>query len=259
MVCEAKGATSTCGHCNLYRGAALAEFTRTIKMESAWLVSDALQAGISLPVVIRETQNHGATALGDLRLSGGYEFLPELEYSVWKPRGFVYLQVVAPTGRSVYETLNLWEQTGSGYWQVGVGSIFLKRWGDVDASAFGELHYGFSRVFNDPGTGMAGTLNPGFGTSAGLSAGWTPGAGSVRIGARLSPNFQSAKSVTRVDGTSDGGEAQISTDFGLDLTWIAEETWTVTAAYTDASLIGPAAHAALSRTFALTVRSAFLR
>ena len=67
------------------------DLTQQYRLDGATLISDRWQAGASVAMVGRSvgSQDSPETSLGlgDTRLSFGYEFLPNWNYSSWKPQG----------------------------------------------------------------------------------------------------------------------------------------------------------------------------
>ncbi|MCB0348159.1 MAG: hypothetical protein KDD37_04955, partial [Bdellovibrionales bacterium] len=51
------------------------------------------------------------------------------EYSVWKPKGFLFLSLKLPTAPSGYESTEplQTDSYGKGFYQLGIGSLFVKR------------------------------------------------------------------------------------------------------------------------------------
>jgi len=66
--------------------------------------------------------------IGDLKLFYGYEFLPEIYYSAWKPRGFLSLSLNIPLGKSKYdyETTAGEDISGSGFYSLSLASTMIK-------------------------------------------------------------------------------------------------------------------------------------
>lgn len=227
--------------------------TQTVRVDGAILLSDRWQLGAMIPMVQQDVQSSGVgntgTALGDIRLNAAYEALPEWSYSSWKPRGYVFAQLIVPTGNSVYDStdLGMVDAAGNGFYTVALGSLLVKRWSSWDASFVPEVHYGFRRRFSEEGI----TVNPGVGASALLGGGWSRGA--FRVGARVQPQYSAPKQTT-----TDAGQSmsiyQFAWNAGVDLTYMASDEWSITGSYTDQTLVGPAVNTQLSRTFALMLQ-----
>jgi hypothetical protein len=61
----------------------ITEQAQTLRLDSAHIVADRFQIGASVPVVRRARNDDTRTGLGDVAVNGGYEFLPEWDYSPW--------------------------------------------------------------------------------------------------------------------------------------------------------------------------------
>jgi hypothetical protein len=226
------------------------------RFDGAVLLSDLFQVGLSVPMVTRSVAAPGvsetSTALGDVRMSLGYEFLPSWSYSAWKPQGFLFSVLSVPTGRSLYESSlpSLADVSGNGFYAVSVGALLIKRWATVDAFFLTEGHYSFNRAFSDAGTVY--TVYPGFGASAGGGIGWSPGAGRLRVGVRIHPRLDQLESVV-YPGTSNRALGyRWTTDMGLDAAFLLATTDTLMLSYTDQTLIGPSQSAPLNRSLVLS-------
>jgi hypothetical protein len=227
--------------------------TQTVRVDGAILLSDRWQVGAMIPLVQEDVQTSGVgnsgTSLGDVRLNGAYEFLPEWSYSSWKPKGYLFSQLILPTGNSVYDStdLGMVDAAGNGFYTIAFGSLLVKRWSSWDASFIPEIHYGFSRNFSDEGI----TVGPGIGASALMGGGWSRGA--FRVGGRVQPQYSAPKQTT-----TDTGQGmsvyQFAWNTGADFTYMPSDELSVTASYTDQTLLGPAVNTQLSRTFALMVQ-----
>lgn len=234
------------------------EQTQTLRIEGAFLLSDRWQIGASVPYIrrSRSTQalaSSSSNGLGDLGLSGAYEILPEWEYSAWKPRGFVFTQALIPTGGSIYESSfdasDPWglNARGRGFYAIGVGALLLKSHGDWDVSLMGEGHRSFSRTFSTPEGDLS--LTPGWGGSATLAGGYSLTKLPLRFGLAVSPAYEGG--VDAQGAVSSSSDSQLVWNASAQLAWMFGHGATLSAIYTDQTLIGPASNASLSRTLAL--------
>ncbi|HWU43973.1 MAG TPA: hypothetical protein VN132_11065, partial [Bdellovibrio sp.] len=110
--------------------------SETMKIDGAYLISDLWQTGMSVPVVSRQIDKEDSMGLGDISINLGYEFLPELSYSEWKPKGLAFLQITLPTSPSVYDATNILaaDSRGRGFFTLGPGMVFTKNWKAWDAN-----------------------------------------------------------------------------------------------------------------------------
>ncbi len=237
-----------------FRNPATTDFTSQLRMDAATLVTDRWQVGASVAWVGRSvglsSNPDFRFGLGDVRLSLGYEVLPNWSYSVWRPQGFLFSVVSFPTGRSKYEKQDTAaEVTGLGFYSVGFGGIFLKRWNSLDAFVLGEFHYSLPRRIEN---GLASeTVVPGVGASAGLGLGWSPGGGALRVGLRLQPRIDQMPKGQAFSGIQESARWISNCDTGLDLSYMVGNTETIMLSYTDQTLLGYAINTNLNRVLAL--------
>jgi hypothetical protein len=231
------------------------ELNRIIKVDGATLITDRFQVGASLNLVNHRISGVGVsesrTALGDMRVSGGYEILPSWEYSIWKPQGYLFTVLTLPTGRSLYEskTPGLSDVTGNGFFSLSVGNLLMKRWSRWDTFILPEIHYSLPRSFES--FGEQNKVIPGFGGSFGVGIGFSPGGGDIRLGARIQPKFDQGRKVISASSSSQTREWIMSNDLGLDMSYLLSTNDTVMLSYTDQTLIGPASSTNLNRVFAI--------
>lgn len=249
----------------VFRNDGSSEVTTTYLLSGAMLLSDRWQAGAAIPLVNHTLQTPagnttGSTSLGDLRFTTAYEFLPEWTYSNWKPRGFVFAQLTLPTGVSIYESQiqGAVDAAGKGFTSASLGTLLVKRWAAWDAYALPELHYSFSRAFTPDFQAAEIQAGSNWGGSFALGVGLSPGAGDFRVGLRVQPIYESPRDVTSAAGLSVTSE-QLSWNSTLEATYMAGVRWSINAAYTDQTLLGPAINTSLSRIFALALQHRWQR
>jgi hypothetical protein len=238
------------------------EITQTMQLEGAILLSDRWQSGIRLPMVRRIREFNGASGsgsnVGDITFTLGYEALPEWEYSEWKPRGFAFAALRAPTGTSIYESGSLLttDVTGRGFWSLSVGAILVKSWTYWDAVFSAEVHKEFSTEFQTA-TGLL-ELSPGFGSSAVAGVGYSPGSRNIRYGASIGPSYEDGIKSSQ-NGISSVTASKLVWNASLQISWLPNDNWATSISYTDQTLFGPVINTTLDRTFALRVMKRFGR
>jgi hypothetical protein len=240
-----------------------AEWTQTALLSAAFLLEDRWQAGIQLPVVRKGlvptggsaasgglSESQFATGLGDIRLNVAYEFLPEWTYSVWKPKGFVFLQVTLPTGKSLYElpAADILSATGRGFYQVGWGGLFLKRWGSWDTYGIPEVHWVLGRSFSG-----REQLGSGWGGSIAWGVGYSPLESDFRFGVRIQPLYESSRDRLRNRRQTQTTD-QLLWNVALESSYLWSPAWALNLIYTDQMLLGPARNTALNRTIAFGIQ-----
>src|ERR1017187_4276103 len=124
--------------------------TQTLKLEGATLLADRLQVGMSAPFVKRSVETmlaNSNSGVGDVGVVTAYEIMPELEYSLLKPKAFIFSQIISPTGKSIYESTDplASDVTGRGFWSWGAGFILSKIIYNFDVQLTAEMHKSFDR------------------------------------------------------------------------------------------------------------------
>ncbi len=235
-----------------YRDGNESDHIQTMRLDLAYQFGERWQAGIGLPVKRRERetragQNENSTGLGDISASTAWEFLPETSYSIWKPRGFAFAKLTAPTGRSIYEAQERLgtDGRGGGFWSPGLGLAFYKLASVWDFLGVVEGHHGLARSFGDK------RVTPGWGAMGSVGAGVSPGQGSWRVGASISPYWEQGRDVQdslgkRQSTSSYYWEGQLAVNYAPAPEQAVAVTWA------DQTLWGPARNTAVGQTFALS-------
>lgn len=228
----------------IWRHRQVSEIGQTLRIDTAHIVADRFQVGASLPFVRRSRADETSTGLGDIALNGGYEILPEWDYSPWRPRGVGFIQLVLPTGRSINEATlaDQIDSRGRGFWALGAGFSLYKVRGPWDAIVLMEGHRSFAK--EAPGT-ISGDLQltPGWGGSVTLGAGRT--FKDLRVGGSLAWIYEDA---TRVSGavTSEGNLSRYASA-AASLIYSPSLEWSASLSYSDQTLFGEPANTALAR------------
>ncbi|HEX7676229.1 MAG TPA: serine protease spb1 [Bdellovibrio sp.] len=229
----------------------------TFKIDGALLMTDRTQAGISIPVVYKKVSDETNSGLGDMALNLGYEILPELSYSAWKPKGLGFLQITLPTSPSVYDATNVFaaDSRGRGFFALGTGMIFTKIFGKWDTNASGELHRSFARSFDSDGAGGAVTVTPGWGHSITIGGGWSYG--DFRLGSSLSSMYEDGY---RVRGAQDSdGSSQQNMTWSVIANYMLGMESAITLSYADQTIFGSPENSNLSKTVTLSYQQRWQR
>lgn len=233
-----------------WRGLTTNETSETWKLDAVRVFADRWQTGLSVPVVRRSKAGSSSTGIGDLTGSLGYEYLPDWDYNPWRPRGLGFLQIIAPSGRSVNESSATYQldSRGRGYWAAGAGTIFTKAWGVWDAFLNFDGHRSFARDFEN--TQFRGTLRPGYGGNAGFGGGWNTAA--WRLGVSLTWSYEDPVGVT---GTviSPGSPQRFATATAT-ASYLVNELWAGTLTYADQTKFGSPVNTTLGRGITLLVQ-----
>jgi hypothetical protein len=247
--------TDEVGTDNYWRRRETNESSETLKIEASHIFADRFQSGVTVPVVRRSRSGEQSSGLGDVSGVMGYEYLPDWDYNPWRPRGHGYLQMTAPTGRSINEadaTYQL-DSRGRGFWAIGVGTVLSKAIGRWDVLSTIEGHRSFDKRYSNSQT--SGTLKPGYGGSFGLGAGYNWR--SLRFGAGLSWLYEDAVSMR---GTVNAeGSPQRYTTATLSASYILPHEWTATLTYADQTQFGRPVNTTLGRGATLFLQKRWLR
>ncbi|NDD93253.1 hypothetical protein EBZ37_14380, partial [bacterium] len=189
---------------------------------------------------------------------------PEWDYSSWKPRSFVFTQLTLPLGGSVYELQNpgdRWglEARGRGLTQLGMGVLFIKGWTHWDASLSFEAHRPLSRSFSTEKDLQSLEVRPSWGTSLGLSLGFSPESTPLRFGFSLSPQYEGSIRTRIGSDLFNVSEPQILWNSTLQASWLMNPSSTLTTAYNDQTWFGPAQNVALNRSVAFLLQKRWER
>ncbi|MBO9667732.1 MAG: serine protease spb1, partial [Bdellovibrio sp.] len=212
----------------------------TFKIEAAMLLTDTLQAGVSVPVVSRKVSNDASTGLGDISMNLGHETFPELSYSRWKPRGVTFVQLTLPTSPSIYEASNILaaDSRGRGFYALGGGLALIKVFGVWDANSSVELHRSFAREFDSESAGGEITATPGWGHSWSVGGGWNKG--DFRVGTSFTGLYEDAIEISGAQTSRGAAQKNITWSVVANYMMDLENAWTVS--YSDQTLFGSPAN-----------------
>jgi hypothetical protein len=217
--------------------------TQTYKFDIAHIWKDRWQAGLSVPIVNKQHASESTTGLGDITTTLGYEYLTDWDYNPWRPRGFGFLQLFAPTGRSIYESETTYQSDvrGKGLWAIGLGTILTKTYGPYDGFLNLDIHRSFSRSFSNATS--SGVLNPGTGGNVGFGLGYNLAA--YRFGGGITWNYEDAIDVE--GSTPSRGSAQRYASANATVSYLWDKHWAATLSYVDQTLFGNPTNTSLSR------------
>lgn len=228
------------------------------QFSGAWaapgILDDRLQLHAGIPIGLGA---HGVR-LGDVRGGFNFELVRNWSHSVWRPDVVGFTQLIAPTGASIYSpNTAATDVLGTGFWRVSFGALASKVWGAWDVQVFPAFQYSFARTFVDL-DGDPLWVQPGPGGSILSSFGWSPGAGGLRLGLRVTWSGTLAGSVVR-PGVEIVGAALQNLELGVDLGWLISPRWSVNASYSDQRLVALMDPAILNRAFALQIQHRWQR
>jgi len=234
----------------LWRRRSSKETTETWKLDAAHIFSDQWQAGLSAPLIKRSRAANATTGLGDISATLGYEFLPDWDFNPWRPKGIAFLQLTAPTGRSIAESETAFQldSRGRGFWAAGLGTMLTKTLGNWDFFASIDTHRSFAKNFSN--SQAQGRLEPGWGGNAGGGVGFN--FSSFRMGGSLLWTYEDP---VRVTGTSESaGSVQRFATALLSASYLFDRFWALTLNYSDQTKFGKPVNTSLGRGVALLVQ-----
>jgi hypothetical protein len=231
----------------LWREREANETSQTLRFDGAYMLADRWQMGASVPVTTRTREATRSSGLGDVSINAAYEFLPEWDYNPYRPKGIGYLQLTAPTGKTVFEDTTGVEARGRGFWSVGVGTLLTKSHGAWDGLVALDIHRSFEKRVNS--ANFNGTLQPGFGANMTLGGGYN--LRSWRFGLNLAWFYEDP---IGVEGTSSSaGTLQRYASASAAVSYLASDEWSATLSAADQSLLGSPLNTSLGRSVSLLV------
>jgi hypothetical protein len=226
------------------------EWVHTFNLDAAVLISDRWQIGGNIPYVHRSRSTSSDSASewgwGDISTSLGFEYLPEYSYSIWKPRGFLFLQSTLPTGGNVYESDQPFgvDARGKGFYTFSLGTILLKSWRAWDSSFRFAVNKSLDRSFT-AADGSEVDVKPGYDIISSLGLGWSPGMGNWRMGLMINPIYTTPSNI---------GRYKLVWNTSLDVSYLMASKYLLGISYNDQSLLGPAKNTSLDRGLRLFMR-----
>lgn len=231
------------------------ETSDTIKLEGAHIFLDRWQAGASVPLIRRNRGGEESTGFGDVAGTLGYEYLPDWDYNPWRPRGLGFFQLTLPTGKSINEADSTYQldSRGRGFWALGVGTILTKTIERWDVFANFDIHKSFNKKYSNAQS--QGTLKPNLGGNFGLGAGYS--VKSVRLGTALTWTYEDP---VRVDGSiSSHGSLQRYATSSLSVSYLFQEEWAATLAYTNQKWFGSPVNTSLGESLGFFLQKRWQR
>jgi hypothetical protein len=232
------------------------DISRTIKLEGAHIFADRFQFGVSVPYISRKRDGRAGGSdqgLGDLSGQLGFELMPDWDYHPYRPKGILYLSLIAPTGRSLYESTNGLDTRGRGFWGIGSGLVLTKAWGSWDANGLIEWHYFFPK--NVQNENYDGKVNPGYGGSIVIGGGynWEK----IRIGTQINWQYEAP---TNVKGpiSSNGSLKRLATGTLL-MSYLLPENRSIIMSYADQTILGSPTNSSLSKSITLFFQKRWAR
>ncbi len=227
-----------------------------LDIAAAYALTPRIQVNASVPMSVRyrgvstASETHGG--LGDVSVGAAYELIQELYYNPYKPRVWIYSNVLFPTGRSIYNNPTMLGASahGRGHLSASLGVFALKSWGRWDAS-FGAQH-GRSLPAHHQIAQNTVRVQPGAVSTLSAAAGVS--FGRYRLGLLVSPVWeQKTQSSLGLGENTD----KLWWVVGAQGSVLLGDVMSVIAAYNDQTLLGPTYGATLSRSGTLMAQYRF--
>lgn len=204
----------------------------------AKLFRDYYQWGIKTKIIKNIEESQSYSSIGDTQIQFSYEFLPELHFSKWKPRGYVFSSLLLPTGSKYSGDTNLLETTGNGTYTLQIGLAFKKIIKKYDLISVVEIH---QRSPNDLGTE---SINYALGTSITMGAGISPEKfNKWHFGTSIKLNYEGPQYSNISSSTSES----YWMNWGLNCSYMLNDLNSLTLSYLDDTLLGPSKNQELNR------------
>lgn len=228
---------------------------KTFKIEAAHILSDLWQAGVSVPVIQRSRLDQTYSGLGDVTTSLGYEYLPEWNYNLYRPKGIGFLQVTLPTGKSKADSdVGGLDSRGNGFWAIGAGTILTKTIMNWDFLTSFEMHKSFDKEIHNPN--LNGTLKPNVGGNFALGAGYNMG--DYRLGSTVTWTYEDPVEIQTAQTFSSGSVERYATA-AVTGSYSVNDDWSGSMTYSDQTLLGSPVNTSLGRSLALQIQKRWSR
>lgn len=232
------------------------EYTRQLKLEGAKILSDPWQMGLGLGLEQRNISGDAggtSSGLGDSNISLAYENLPEWDYNPYKPKGQLFLNLVIPTGRSIYDdpSQNSLDSHGRGFWSISLGQYLSKIIFNWDTFALLEVHHSFERSFQSTLSNY--DLKPGNGLSWGFGAGYN--IQNWRIGSSFIWNYEDPIESSQNSSASLQRWASLQTS----LAYLLENDQTLSLSYSNQLLFGSPLNTTLNQIVTFNYQKRWMR
>lgn len=235
------------------------EVKEVVNFKMAHLLSDYWQVGLELPYLqnthstIDSSESYASA--GDPIIQVTYEFLPELTYSKWKPRGFAFLSYSYSNTASIYESDSVLgtDALGTGFDTIYIGTSFTKIRRQLDISIYFKQGFRQRKKFSDENSQVE--VKPGTIQSAGIGLGYSPKQGQWRFGPIINSFYEGAKEIN-TSNNSQSSSSKSYVDFGLNATYHTGLA-SYGVSFVDQSFWGKGSNINLSKTFSLSCTSFF--
>ena len=224
------------------------EIIEVLTLSTSYLVSPYWQIGMTLPYKFNthKTRSYmeSSRGLSDIKAQLAYEFLPEYSFSLWRPRGYIFLEQTFPNSRSTYDADKPLrsDSLGNGFYTTALGLSFVKTIYSFDLLFMSEVHKGLKRKFKQNSESFS--VTPNLGGSGLLGIGYSPYNGNFRIGGTLLYSKEGSREIT--GNTSTTSNPSYFWEAGVNVSYLLNDI-SFSIAYRDQSFLGEASNTTLSK------------
>jgi hypothetical protein len=206
----------------------------------------AIKSAIIQKNIKKQNRKEVNQGMGDVDLQATFEFLPEFTYSVWKPRGFVYMKTTIPMSQSLYDSSSsiFSDVRGSGLYSLSMGTFFIKHISNITFKTTLEWQHFLAKDFAQMSLKSYDKLF----VPLGMSYAFDPSPFAFGLGASWS--YQAPKKFSgSISATSN---EEYFWDFNTFINWTISREHSLGLSYSDTTLIGKNINSSLYRSLALS-------
>jgi hypothetical protein len=191
-------------------------------------------------------KSESETGLSDIDIQASYEYLPEFNYSLWKPRGFLYSKLSIPTSKSLYDSQTplFTDVRGAGLYSFSVGHFHQKKWGEWTVKLSTEVSHFFGKKYSNLKLEDYHKLLVPMGVS------YAPENSDFSFGVNDTFTYQTPKKTTGTISSTSQKEYFWELGFFVNYMQNREAIWSLS--YSDSSLVGKSINSPLYRTVSLS-------
>jgi hypothetical protein len=228
------------------------QYTLNLQLQRQFteLIQAAVKTSVIHKVMVKQGRREKSHGLGDIDLQISYEFLPEYNYSQYRPRGFLYSKITFPQSKGIYDSTSpiYSDVRGSGLYSFSIGTLFVKKNSQFTLKFGLEGQRFFGKKFKEGNlddyhkvifpTGLSYAFDP-LPISTGILTTWT---------------YQTSKKLQIQTTTTSSRE--YFWELSVFANWSLNRQETLGMSYSDSTLLGKNINSPLYRSFALTYTQA---
>lgn len=220
-------------------------YITTYSLSYTRYMSESFQLSFSAPFLSNYYSGVKGDGFGDIEVGGNYEFMPEIGYHLYKPRGFVFASLKLDTGTSFFEApgASIENVTGDKSKSLNVGVFFTKFIKGWDLNSSAKLTHRF------PYNSGTQTINYQFGGGLQVAAARNIGVKDWQAGFSLGWNYLGSQTVNAASVPE-----SYFKEVGLNMSYSLAEDSSVLLSYLDQTLIGEAKNTDLKRSLIVSVK-----